>query len=148
MRSGVANLVYWPWATNLLLKLPFSCCLHTGKYHYLFEGRKVFEYQTETDLLNRPGTYLKGCERLRIKCYNDSELLYWKLKRLWYWLVLIFLKHNGTCWWAVSSFQLKQIGSTSGQKQLTIFTIHGTRRKYYMIKSSLRLVSTFTWKYF
>ena len=31
----------------------FSCCLHNGEYHYLVEGHKVFEYQTETDLLNR-----------------------------------------------------------------------------------------------
>ena len=26
------------------------------EYHYLFEGCKVFEYQTETDQLNRSGT--------------------------------------------------------------------------------------------
>ena len=34
----------------------FSFCLHTAEYHYLFEGHKVFGYQTERDLLNEPGT--------------------------------------------------------------------------------------------
>ena len=33
-------------------KFQLSCCLHTVEYHYLFESHKVFEYQTETDLLN------------------------------------------------------------------------------------------------
>ena len=37
-------------------KLQFHCHLHTVEYHYLFEGHKVFEYQTEADLLNRPAT--------------------------------------------------------------------------------------------
>ena len=46
---------------NFFLEFLFSCCLHTGEYHYLFEGNKVFEYQTETDQLNRPGTY-KGAK--------------------------------------------------------------------------------------
>ena len=31
-------------------------CLHTAEYHYLLEGHKEFEYQTETDLLSEPGT--------------------------------------------------------------------------------------------
>ena len=55
MGSSVVNLI-------LLLKSQFICCLHTAEYHYLFECRKVFEYQTETDLLNRPGTQDKGAE--------------------------------------------------------------------------------------
>ena len=41
---------------KLFLKFEFIYCLQTDKYHYLFEGRiegcEVFEYQTETDLLN------------------------------------------------------------------------------------------------
>ena len=32
-----------------------AAVLHTVKYHYLFEGHKVFEYETDTDLLNKPG---------------------------------------------------------------------------------------------
>ena len=55
MGSSVVNLI-------LLLKSQFICCLHTAEYHYLFECCKVFEYQTETDLLNRPGTQDKGAE--------------------------------------------------------------------------------------
>ena len=30
--------------------------LPTAKYHYVFEGHKIFEYQTETDILNGFGT--------------------------------------------------------------------------------------------
>ena len=33
-------------------KFQFSCCLHTAKYHYLFESPKLLQYQTESDLLN------------------------------------------------------------------------------------------------
>ena len=40
---------------KLMLKIPL-CCLHIADYHYLFESGKAFEHQTETDLLNRPGT--------------------------------------------------------------------------------------------
>ena len=43
-------------------KFQFSCCLHFA--HYLFKGSKVFEDQTEIDLLKEPWT----CERLRIEC--------------------------------------------------------------------------------
>ena len=46
MKSGVATSS----------KFQFSCCLRTAEYRYLFQGREVFEYQTETDLLNGPGT--------------------------------------------------------------------------------------------
>ena len=46
----------------------------------------------------------------------------------------------------ISSSPLWQVDSTSGQKQLAIFTIHG--RKYCMIKSSLRPVLTIQWKIF
>ena len=35
--------------------VPENSSLATA-YHYLFENRKVFEYQTETDLLNQSGT--------------------------------------------------------------------------------------------
>ena len=37
-------------------KSQFSCCFHTAKYHYLFEGHKVFECQAETDLLKETWT--------------------------------------------------------------------------------------------
>ena len=42
----------------------------------------------------------------------------------------------------MTSSQLRQVDSTSGQKQLTIFTIHGPRRKKCLIKAFLRSVST------
>ena len=35
------------------LVLESSAVVYTMEYHYLFEGCKVFEYQTETDLLNK-----------------------------------------------------------------------------------------------
>ena len=41
---------------KLVLENPSSAVVNTMPNHYLFEGRKVFEYQTETDLLNGPGT--------------------------------------------------------------------------------------------
>ena len=47
---------------NLLLKILVQCCLHTGGYHYLSEGCKVFEYQTQTDLLNQSETWDKGAK--------------------------------------------------------------------------------------
>ena len=53
-------------------------------------------------------------------------------------VALIFLKHNGVCGWAISNSQLWYVDSTSEQKQLTIFTIHGPL----MIKSLLKPVST------
>ena len=34
----------------------FTAPVHTAKYHNLFEEHKEFEYQTETDLLNRLGS--------------------------------------------------------------------------------------------
>ena len=43
-----------PWTCSR--KFQLSCCLHTVKYHYLVEGHKVYEYHTETDLLNVTGT--------------------------------------------------------------------------------------------
>ena len=57
-------------------------------------------------------------------------------------VVLIFLKHNGLCGQVISISLLIQVDSTSGQKQLTIFTVYGPGRKQYMIKSSLRPVWT------
>lgn len=60
----------------------------------------------------------------------------------------IFLKHNGLRGWAISSFPLWHVDGTSGQKQLTIFTIHGLCRNYCMMQSSLRPVSTVQWKIF
>ena len=50
------------------------------------------------------------------------------------------------CIEGISSSPLWQVDSTSGQKQLAIFTIHG--RKYCMIKSSLRPGLTIQWKIF
>ena len=63
-------------------------------------------------------------------------------------VVLIFVKHNGLCGWAISSFPLWHVDGTSGPKQLTIFTIHGLCRNYCMMQSSLRPVSTIQWKIF
>ena len=56
MRSVVANLNINHGARTCSRKFQFIYCLQTAKYHYLFEGHKVFEYQTKTDLLNGPGT--------------------------------------------------------------------------------------------
>ena len=42
-------------------------------------------------------------------------------------VVLIFLKHNGLCWRAINSSELWHVDSTSGEKQLAIFTICGPR---------------------
>ena len=41
---------------NFPPKFQFNSCLHTAEYDHLFEGRKLFEYQTGTDLLKGPGT--------------------------------------------------------------------------------------------
>ena len=41
---------------ELLLENYSSAAVNTDEYHYIFEGRKVFEYQTETDLLTQPRT--------------------------------------------------------------------------------------------
>ena len=60
MRTSVANLIYWPWPQIYSRKFHFTSCLHTAEYHYLFEGHKIFEYQTKTDLLNGCGTCDKG----------------------------------------------------------------------------------------
>ena len=45
-----------------------------------------------------------------------------KLKTLWQWF---FFKHNGLCGQAICSSQLLQVDTTSRQKELAIFTIHG-----------------------
>ena len=39
---------------ELVFENSSSAAAYTAEYHYLFEDRKVFEYQTETDLLNKP----------------------------------------------------------------------------------------------
>ena len=44
-------------------------------------------------------------------------------------VVLIFLKHNDRCVGGISSSPLRQVDSASGQKELTMFSIHGPRRK-------------------
>ena len=44
-------------------------------------------------------------------------------------VVVILLKHNGLAGLEISSSQLWQVDSTSGQKQLTVLKIHGPRRK-------------------
>ena len=31
-----------------------KAAVYIAGHHYLFEGREVFEYQSETDLLNKP----------------------------------------------------------------------------------------------
>ena len=41
---------------QLVFEILIWLLLHTGTYHYLCEGCKVFECQTATDLLNKPGT--------------------------------------------------------------------------------------------
>ena len=46
----------------------------------------------------------------------------------------IFLNHNGLYGQVISSSQLWQVDSSSGQ--LTVFTIYGPQMKEYMIKSS------------
>ena len=55
MRSDVANLMYWPWTPNLFLEIPDQLLLTHCRIP-LSEGRKIFEYQTEADLLSEPGT--------------------------------------------------------------------------------------------
>ena len=55
MRSSVVNLIYWPGPQTCSRKFQFSY-LCTAKYYCPFEGQKVFGYQTETGLLNEPGT--------------------------------------------------------------------------------------------
>ena len=55
MRSGVANLMYWSWTPNLFLEIPDQLLLTHCRIP-LSEGRKIFEYQTEADLLSEPGT--------------------------------------------------------------------------------------------
>ena len=55
-------------ANKIVLKNSSSAAVYTAKCHYLFEGHKVFEYQTEADLLNGPGTYGKGLEW--IECFT------------------------------------------------------------------------------
>ena len=71
---------------ELLLENYSSAAVNTDEYHYIFEGRKVFEYQTETDLLTQPRTYDKSGnieeQMLYYGCKN-SGLPYWKLKTLW-----------------------------------------------------------------
>ena len=37
---------------NLFFKIPVQLLLQTAEYDYLFGGHEVFQYQTETDLLN------------------------------------------------------------------------------------------------
>ena len=101
MRSGVANLTFWPW--------PWTCFWNSSsvavEYQYLFEGRKVFEYQTETDLLNLelkirvrkiedPMLYY-GCK--------DSGLLCWKLNKVA--VVFYFLKVYWSVW-VIDRFKL------------------------------------------
>ena len=41
---------------ELVLENSSSVAVYTLEHHYLFKGHKVFEYQTKTDLLIRPGT--------------------------------------------------------------------------------------------
>ena len=41
---------------KLLLENYSSAAVNTDEYHYIFEDRKVFEYQTKTDLLTQPRT--------------------------------------------------------------------------------------------
>ena len=47
MRNGVAKLIFDHGPQTCSRKFQFSCCLHSAEYHYLFEGHKLFEYQTE-----------------------------------------------------------------------------------------------------
>ena len=35
---------------ELFIQNSISAAFNTAEYHYLFEDRKLFEYQTETDL--------------------------------------------------------------------------------------------------
>ena len=58
MKIDVANLIYLQRTTNLFLRVLVQLLLNTAKYHYLFEGHNIFEYQI--DLLNKPETYDKG----------------------------------------------------------------------------------------
>ena len=44
---------------NLFLKISVPL-LFTAKYHYLFEGRKVFEYQTETSIKRTLNLKIRG----------------------------------------------------------------------------------------
>ena len=62
MRNGVAKLISDHGPQTCSRKFQFSCCLHSAEYHYLFEGHKLFEYQTEADLLNGPETEDKGAK--------------------------------------------------------------------------------------
>ena len=41
---------------KLLLENYSSAAANTDEYHCIFEDRKVFEYQTKTDLLTQPRT--------------------------------------------------------------------------------------------
>ena len=55
MRSGKANLMYWPWTPNLFLEIPDQLLLSHCRIT-LSESRKIFDYLTEADLLSEPGT--------------------------------------------------------------------------------------------
>ena len=58
---------------------------------------------------------------------KDSQLLL-EIKNAVVVVAFIFLKHNDLYGQGISSSQLWQVDSTSGQKQMTIFKIHGPRR--------------------
>ena len=45
---------------KIWVPLQFTNC--TVEYHCLFEDCKVFEYQTEADILKKPWTYDKGAK--------------------------------------------------------------------------------------
>ena len=67
-------------------------------WSHLFEGRTVFEYQTETYLLNKSWSYDTGCKWLKIECCTMAVRIQdycAEIKNVVVVVVLIFLKYDG-----------------------------------------------------
>ena len=72
---------------------------------------------------------------IRVRKIDDQMMYYGcgttflEIKNAVVVVVFIFLNHSGFCGRVISSSELWQVDSTSGQKQSTIFTIYSLRRK-------------------
>ena len=101
MRSGLANLIYWPGTTNLFLKIPLQLLFtHCRIPLSIWRPQSIWisdwDRSIKRTLNLRLGEQRIEDRMLQYGC-NDSELLRWNLKTAVVVVNLIFLKHNGLC---------------------------------------------------
>ena len=107
MKNSVANLIYILTMDHKLVAESFSSAELPNTIIYL--KAMISDWDRS---IKRTWNLRQGCKRLRIKCctYNckDSKIVL-EIKTAVAVIVLISLKHNGLCGWAISSSQLWKV---------------------------------------